>query len=135
MRVGLLPRVAPALLACIALVFPGAVTAGTVRADVGRGGASTARSDGAPAGKRPRHSVTLSWLPVKTKARLVGYNVYRSSKSGGPYTKLTRFPWDGTRVIDYSVKAGQTYYYVVSTVDWQTGEGPKSKEISATVPQ
>lgn len=99
------------------------------------GGAFPTRANANPPDKTPRHSVTLSWLPVKTKARLVGYNVYRADKSGGPYKKLTRFPWDGTRVIDYSVKAGQTYYYVVTTVDWQTGEGPKSQEISATVPK
>jgi fibronectin type 3 domain-containing protein len=114
-------RVSAILWACVAL------------ASVGGAYPTSAKAN--PAAPAPSHSVTLSWLPVKTKARLVGYNVYRADKSGGPYKLLNRLPVNRTRVIDDRVKAGQTYYYVVTTVDWQAGEGPKSQEISATVPK
>jgi hypothetical protein len=43
------------------------------------------------------------------------YNVWRSTTSGGPYTKLNSFPTSSTSYNDPSVVNGATYYYVIST--------------------
>jgi fibronectin type 3 domain-containing protein len=53
------------------------------------------------------HSVTLSW-DASTSSTVVGYNVYRSTVSGGPYTLLTSSPIAATTYTDMTVQAGVT---------------------------
>jgi hypothetical protein len=78
------------------------------------------------------HSVTLTWT---ASASLVsGYNPYRSTVSGGPYTKLNSTPVAATTYTDTAVQAGQTYFYVVTSVDSSGIESADSTEVSATVP-
>jgi len=71
--------------------------------------------------------VSLLWNPV---AGATGYNVKRSSTSGGPYSILTN-GIAGLNVADLSVTNGGTYYYVVSTLS-AGGESANSLEVSAT---
>jgi hypothetical protein len=71
--------------------------------------------------------VTLSWSPSATAT---GYNVKRSTTSGGPYTNLVN-SLTATNDSDSQVANGTTYYYVVSGVNL-AGEGPNSAEVSAT---
>jgi fibronectin type 3 domain-containing protein len=78
------------------------------------------------------HSVTLSW--TASTSTVAGYNVYRSSVSGGPYTKLNASPDTSTTYVDSAVQAGQTYYYVVTSVDSAGTESTFSAEVSATIP-
>jgi hypothetical protein len=78
------------------------------------------------------HSVALSWSPSTTS--VVGYNTYSSAQSGGPYTKLTSAPVAATSYIDSAVQAGQTYYFVVTSVDSSNAESSYSAEVSALVP-
>ncbi|MGD0905956.1 MAG: immunoglobulin domain-containing protein [Candidatus Acidiferrales bacterium] len=78
------------------------------------------------------HSVTLSW--TASTSAVSGYNVYRSSVSGGPYTKLNSSLVTTTSYTDATVQAGQTYYYVVTSVDSSGNESAYSTEVSATVP-
>ena len=85
-----------------------------------------------PAQAKTPHSVFLHW--DASKSAVVGHNVYRTAKSGGPYTKLTRAPVPTVQYTDTSVKAGQTYFYAVSSVDSRKVEGPKSEEVQTTVP-
>src|SRR5262249_30643638 len=59
---------------------------------------------------RGKHVVNLVWRASKSRA-VVGYNVYRSVKSGGPYTKLNSLLHRTTSFTDSSVQAGNTYYY------------------------
>jgi hypothetical protein len=79
------------------------------------------------------HSVALSWSP-STSSGVTGYNTYSSQVSGGPYTKLTSAPVTGTSYTDSAVQAGQTYYFVVTSLDSSNVESPFSAEVSAVIP-
>ncbi|OYD16205.1 hypothetical protein CH333_04020 [candidate division WOR-3 bacterium JGI_Cruoil_03_44_89] len=62
-------------------------------------------------------SIELSWKSP-TAPDLFGYNVYRGSASGGPYTKLNETPICGTAYYeDVGLSPATGYYYVVTTVD------------------
>ena len=78
------------------------------------------------------HSVTLSW--TASSSTVVGYNIYRSTTSGGPYTLLNSSPVPGITFTDTTVQAGVTYFYVVTAVDSSGNESVYSNEASATVP-
>ena len=78
------------------------------------------------------HSVALSWSP--STSTVVGYNAYSSAQSGGPYTKLTSAPVAATSYNDSAVQAGQTYFFVVTSVDSSNVESAFSAEVSALVP-
>jgi hypothetical protein len=78
------------------------------------------------------HSVTLTW--TASASTVSGYNVYRSTVSGGPYTKLNSTPVAGTTYTDSTVQAGLTYFYVVTSVDSSGVESANSAEVSATIP-
>jgi fibronectin type 3 domain-containing protein len=92
--------------------------------------ARAAQSD--TANRDNKHSVTLHW--DASTSIVVGYNVYRSDKSGGPYKKLNARPIRGISYRDSSVRAGQRYYYVVKSVSSDKEESIASKEISAVIP-
>jgi hypothetical protein len=78
-----------------------------------------------------QHSVSLSWSPVSLAA---GYNVYRGTQSGGPFSKINTALDAGTNFIDSAVTAGQTYYYVISAVSTSGVESQYSKQVRAVVP-
>jgi len=78
------------------------------------------------------HSVALSW--TASTSSVVGYNVYRSTTSGGPYTLITSSAITGTTFTDNAAQAGVTYFYVVTAVDSSGNESVNSNEASATVP-
>jgi hypothetical protein len=78
------------------------------------------------------HSVTLTW--TASTSTVSGYNVYRSSVSGGPYTKLNSAPVASTTYVDTTVQASQTYFYVITSVDASNVESAFSTEVSVTVP-
>ena len=78
------------------------------------------------------HSVTLSWV-ASTSSSVVGYNVYRGSVSGGPYTMLNSAPNVSTSYTDMTVSGGQTYYYIVTAVDASGNESVGSNEVVVIV--
>jgi len=79
-----------------------------------------------------QHSVTLTWNA--STSTVSGYNVYRSSVSGGPYTKMNSGLITSTTYLDSAVTSGQTYYYVVTSVNSSNVESANSAEVSAIVP-
>jgi hypothetical protein len=79
-----------------------------------------------------QHSVALNWNP--STSSVVGYFIYRSSVSGGPYTKLNSTPNSTTSYTDATVVSGQTYYYVVTAVDSSNVESSYSNEVAVSVP-
>src|SRR5205807_6496316 len=97
----------------------------------GRTGTSNAPPQNPAAVSR---SATLNW-DASTSA-VVGYNVYRATQAGGPYTRLnsSSSPIGPTSYTDSSVQAGQTYFYVVTAVDANGVESVVSNEVQATVP-
>ncbi len=80
------------------------------------------------------HSVALSWV-ASTSSNIAGYNVYRGTTSGGPYsTKANSSAVAGLTYTDTTVLAGQTYYYVLTAVDTSGNESGYSTQAAATIP-
>ncbi|MCL5670044.1 MAG: IPT/TIG domain-containing protein [Acidobacteria bacterium] len=78
------------------------------------------------------HTVSLSW--TASTSTVSGYNVYRSSTSGGPYTKLNSSSVPGTAYTDNNAQAGQTYFYVTTAVNSSNQESAYSNQSQTTVP-
>lgn len=79
------------------------------------------------------HNVALAWSP--SPSAVIGYNVYRGTTSGGPYTlKLTSSVQATTTFVDSTVLPGTTYFYVATSVDQASVESFYSNEIKAVVP-
>ena len=84
--------------------------------------------------KKP-HSVTLSWHAPAPEpgVQVMGYNIYRSTSTGGPFVKIaSRVP--GLTYHDSIVSPDRTYYYVVTTVDQRERESRYSNEITVVIP-
>ena len=79
------------------------------------------------------HSVSLSWL-ASTSTNVSGYNVYRSTTSGGPYTKLNSSLLSTTAYTDINIDAGDTYYYIATAVNSSNQESAYSNQATAVVP-
>ena len=94
---------------------------------------TTAALTGSCVTTAPTHSVSLSWT-ASTSANVRGYNVYRATRTGGPYTKLTSTAVTGTAYTDSSVQAGQTLFYVTTAVDTSNNESAYSNQSQAVVP-
>ena len=78
------------------------------------------------------HKAVLSWTP--STSVVSGYNVYRGSQRGGPYTKITSSQVPGSTYTDLNVQVGLTYYYVVTSVESNGTESTYSSETSGTIP-
>src|SRR5207245_1314450 len=76
----------------------------------------------------PHHNVSLNWTS-STSTDVVGYNVYRRTIAGGPYTKINTSLNPTTAFVDNSVQAGQTYYYVTTAVDGTGLESAYSNQV------
>jgi len=80
----------------------------------------------------PSHEVVLQW--DASNSEVIGYETYRGTISGGPYTRLSSSPSAQAGYTDSSVQAGSTYYYVVTSVGTDMVESAYSNEATATVP-
>jgi len=65
---------------------------------------------------------------------VVGYNIYRSGTSDGPYAKINSALNATTAYTDNTVQAGVTYYYVTTAVDASGVESVYSNQAPAVVP-
>jgi hypothetical protein len=79
------------------------------------------------------HSAAVFW--TFSPSSVAGYNVYRSSVSGGPYTRLNSSLITSTTYTDSTVLASQTYFYIPTSVDSTGNESLHSKEVSCTIPR
>ena len=75
--------------------------------------------------------VDLSWF-VNSEPDVAGYNVYRSTTTGGTYAKINTSLITGNTYSDTGLTGGVTYYYVISAVDTSVNESSTSSEASAT---
>lgn len=82
----------------------------------------------------PQHSVTLTCNAPTTGSVPTGYNFYRATVSGGPYTKVVTSPQVTCADVDASVANGTTYFYVATAVN-AGGESVNSNEATAVIPQ
>ena len=76
------------------------------------------------------HSVQVSWTP--SASQVIGYFVYRSSVSGGPYLKLNITADPNPSYTDTNLASG-AYYYVVTSVDANGIESGYSKEVQVLI--
>jgi hypothetical protein len=83
-------------------------------------------------GVAAKHSVSLNWNA--STSEVVGYNVYRGSVTGGPYSKINSAVDPATNYTDGSVLGGSTYYYVTTAVDSSGTESSYSNQVQATIP-
>jgi Abnormal spindle-like microcephaly-assoc'd, ASPM-SPD-2-Hydin len=81
----------------------------------------------------PQNSVNLSWT-ASTSTNLIGYNIYRGLKSGGPYSKINSVLDASTLYTDTTVADGTTYYYVTTSVDSSNVESGYSNQTTAVIP-
>ena len=79
------------------------------------------------------HSVNLNWA-ASSSSSVIGYYVYRSTTSGGGYTRLTSSAVNALKYTDGAVSAGVTYYYVVTTVSSSGAQSGYSGQVIATIP-
>ena len=80
-------------------------------------------------------AVNLTWNSSTTPAdKLSGYNIYRSSTPGGPYSKLGNVVGEATTFNDTNILPGDTYYYVVRTCNLSGAESADSNEANCLIP-
>jgi Abnormal spindle-like microcephaly-assoc'd, ASPM-SPD-2-Hydin len=111
-------------------------TAGTASGTISFGGTSSSTlmvesltgSGTAPSS----HAVDLRWNP--SPSDVVGYNVYRASASGGPYTRVNPVVTPSTSYVDNSVQGGTTYYYVSTSIESSGSESEYSNQMQAVIP-
>jgi hypothetical protein len=77
-------------------------------------------------------AVSLQWSP--SASSVVGYNVYRSTTSGGPYAKINPAVNASKNYLDTSVQDGRTYYYVSTAIETGGSESKYSNQIQAVIP-
>jgi Abnormal spindle-like microcephaly-assoc'd, ASPM-SPD-2-Hydin len=87
---------------------------------------------GVGAQKGQQQSVALNW--DRSASQVVGYFVYRSSEPSGPYAKLNPQASPENSYTDSSIVSGQTYFYVVTSVNSENIESAYSGQASVTVP-
>jgi hypothetical protein len=78
-------------------------------------------------------SVQLKW-DQSTSSKIIGYYVYRSLKSGNSYSKLNSQPDSGTSYTDNTVASGQSYVYVVTSVNSSGVQSNYSTPIDVNIP-
>ena len=98
----------------------------TVQRVINAGLGGTCQTDSA-------HSVSLSWT-ASVSSNVSGYNLYRGTTAGGPFTKVNSTLIVATSYQDTTVQAGQAYYYVATAVDGSGAESVYSGEAPAIVP-
>jgi hypothetical protein len=76
-------------------------------------------------------TIALDW-DDNGEPDLAGYNVFRATASGGPYTPLNGALLPTSDYVDTDVMTDVTYYYVVTAVDINDNESAASDEASAT---
>jgi fibronectin type 3 domain-containing protein len=65
---------------------------------------------------------------------VIGYNVYRGTQSGGPYTRINPELDPNLDYTDIAVIDGQTYFYVTTSVNSENEESVYSNQAQATIP-
>jgi hypothetical protein len=94
---------------------------------------ATAKLTGTGTAAASSHTVSLSWSAGPSS--VVGYNIYRGTVSGGPYSKkLTSSPLADTSFTDTTVQSSATYFYVATAVDSDSMESSFSDQAEAVIP-
>ena len=85
-----------------------------------------------PTNPSTQHSVALNW--AASASQVIGYRVYRSESSSGSYSPLNGTAITALNYSDSTVASGNTYYYVVTSVDSSGDESIYSNQAKAVIP-
>jgi hypothetical protein len=79
--------------------------------------------------------VELSWdAPASSADPVAGYNIYRAPSGSSTFQLLNSTIDTATTYVDSTVQAGQTYDYMVESVDRSDVQSLPSNEATATIP-
>jgi hypothetical protein len=81
---------------------------------------------------QPAQSVYLTW--DAGEGNPVGFNVFRGTAQGGPFSQINTALDSSTNYTDYTVAAGTTYYYVTTAVNSEGQQSSYSNVTEAVVP-
>jgi hypothetical protein len=85
------------------------------------------------AATRPGSNVQLTWN-ANSEPDLLGYNVYRATVAGGPWTLLNSSPTTGPNYLDTAVPTGAAdVWYEVSASDVNLNESARSAALQLTL--
>lgn len=120
------------ILAALSAALAATLTQPTRASDAvsGRGGASRTNSKGVFI---RQHCVNLSWK-ASTSDDVIGYNIYRGDRPGGPYWKINPVLDPSTLYADTSVVDGKTYYYVTTAVSSNRKKSVYSNQVKIVIP-
>jgi len=124
------PNVGGPASATLTLLSPNLASPGTLSMS-GDGVSGPVPTPTPPAGSS-KHAVDLSWNA--SKSEVIGYRVYRSEVSGTAYAPLNGTAVNALSFVDSTVIGGNTYYYVVTSVDSAGAESSYSNQVAAAVP-
>lgn len=83
---------------------------------------------------RVSHRVTLAWSASKSRD-VTSYRIYISRTSGGPYTLLSSVSATSPHVfVDTTLASGQTYFFVITAVNFLGKESSYSNQGTAVIP-
>jgi len=82
--------------------------------------------------EKEQPTVDLRWEPGAE--HIAGYNIYRGTVHGGPYSQINDSLVGSTDYTDTKVAPGKTYYYVTTEVNEQGERSGFSNEVKAEVP-
>ena len=86
-------------------------------------------------GQAVSYQVNLSWdAPTSSPDPVAGYNVYRSLSGVSSYTQLNSSVVTQTTYVDTNVQDGQTYDYIVESVDASGVESVPSNMAAVPIP-
>jgi hypothetical protein len=83
-------------------------------------------------GSTVQHSVDVNW--AASTSTVAGYDVYRGTLSGGPYSRINSTLITGLTYTDSTVSSGANYYYVVTAVAADGTESSFSNQVQAVIP-
>jgi hypothetical protein len=110
----------------------GSITGGiTITSNASNGGSITVPVTGT--GVLATQVVKLQWQPSSSTG-VIGYYAYRSTVSGGPYTKVVGSLIAVTSYSDTNVISGTEYFYVVTSVGANGNESTYSAQVKVSVP-
>jgi large repetitive protein len=78
------------------------------------------------------YSVSLRW-DASASPDIIGYNVYRATVSGGPYSLIASHI-GSTKYTDKAVEEDKTYYYVSTAVNTGNEQSSYSNQVKVSVP-
>jgi fibronectin type 3 domain-containing protein len=94
---------------------------------------STPRNPVSPAIPVTRYEVNLTWYaPLNSPVPVAGYTVYRTTSGNTSYQKLNESVVDQTSYLDQNIQSGESYDYVVVSVD-ASGNTSIPSNIATTV--